>query len=174
MNSLTLEMLQLQPDDTVLEIGFGGGYLIERMASIVTRGRITGVDFSNDVVEFCRKRFGTLIQTGRIDLHCASAESLPFAAGMFSKICTVNTIYFWPDPPAVLRELRRVLKENGVLSISFSPRTVMEKMKVTHHGFTLFEPDEVNSLMTAAGLKDVRLVSGQRGDGESIIAMGTT
>ena len=131
MNTLTLEMMQLQSDDTVLEIGFGGGYLIEKMALGVTHGRITGVDFSYDAVEFCRKRFKQMIQTGRIDLHCANIDSLPFSGEVFLKVCTVNTLYFWPDPPAALREVHRVLKQNGTLFIGFTPRVVMEKMKVT-------------------------------------------
>jgi ubiquinone/menaquinone biosynthesis C-methylase UbiE len=174
MNSLTLEMLHLHPDDTVLEVGFGGGYLIEKMSHLVTRGRITGIDFSNDSVEFCRKRFGTLIQTGRIDLHCASVESLPFTAETFSKICTVNTIYFWPDPPAALRELYRVLKRHGTLSIGFSPRSVLQKMKVTRHGFSMFEPEDVRAMMAAVGFKNIRLVMGRHREGEFVVAIGTT
>jgi arsenite methyltransferase len=172
MNSLTLETLHLQPDDTVLEIGFGGGFLIDKMSHQVTRGRITGADFSNDMVEFCTRRFGSLIASGRIDLHCANVESLPFPAGMFSKICTVNTIYFWPDPTAAVREIYRVLKENGTLVISYTPRAVMEKMKIALHGFALFEPADVESMMTMAGFKEVRHIRGQRPDGESILTIG--
>ena len=59
LNRLALENLRLQPDDHVLEIGFGGGDLIARMARIVTQGQITGADFSIDAVEVCKKRFDT-------------------------------------------------------------------------------------------------------------------
>jgi SAM-dependent methyltransferase len=172
INRLALEILQLQPDDHVLEVGFGGGDLIARMARIVTRGHITGVDFSIDVLEVCRKRFVTLIKTGTIELRCASVEALPFDADTFTKACTVNTIYFWPDPLAALRQIHRVLKENGALLVCFSPRAVMEKQEFTRHGFTLFEPEEVKSLLSTAGFRDVQLVFGRHLLGECVVAKG--
>ena len=104
MNQLTLASLDLKPDDRVIEIGFGGGDLMNRMASVVTNGHIAGVDFSPEMVELCTKRFAPLIQSQRIELHCASAERLPLDSDRFTKACTVNTIYFWPDPVGPLSE----------------------------------------------------------------------
>jgi len=172
LNRMALENLHLQPDDHVLEIGFGGGELITRMARIVTRGHITGADFSIDAVEVCRKRFETLIGAGTIELLCAGAESLPFHDDSFTKVCTVNTIYFWPDPPAALGQIRRVLKENGTLLICFNPRSEMEKQYFTRHGFTLFEPEEVKSLLSSAGFRDVQLVFGRQLQGKCVAAKG--
>ena len=172
LNRLTLEILQLQPDDHVLEIGFGGGDLIARMARIVTHGHITGADFSIDAIEVCRKRFDTLMDVGTIEMRCASVEALPFNADTFTKACTVNTIYFWPDPLAALGQIRRVLKQEGTLLVCFSPRAVMEKQEFTQHGFTLFEPEEVKSLLSKAGFRDVQLVFGRHRFGECVVAKG--
>jgi SAM-dependent methyltransferase len=172
LTRLTLEILHLQSDDHVLEIGFGGGELISRMARIVTQGHITGVDFSIDAFKVCRKRFDTMISAGRIDLLCAGAETLPLKADSFTKVCTVNTIYFWPDPLAVLGQIRRVLKKDGTLLVCFSPRSVMEKQDFTRHGFTLFEPEEVQSLLSNAGFRDVQLVFGRQLQGKCVVAKG--
>jgi hypothetical protein len=46
-------------------------------------------------------------------------------------------------------------------------------MKITRYGFSMFESGDVQSMMAAGGFKNIRLVSGQRGDGEFIVAMGT-
>jgi len=173
INRLALKILQLQPDDHVLEVGFGGGDLIARMARIVMRGHITGVDFSIDALEACRKRFDTLIRAGTIELHCASVEALLFDANTFTKACTVNTIYFWPDPLAALGQIHRVLKKDGTLLVCFSPRAVMEKQEISRHGFRLFEPEEVKSLLSDAGFRNVRLVFGQHRFGECVVAEGT-
>jgi SAM-dependent methyltransferase len=142
------------------------------MARIVTRGHITGADFSIDAVEVCRKRFDTLIGAGTIELLCAGVESLPFHADSFTKACTVNTIYFWPDPLAALGQIRRVLKENGTLLVCFSPRSEMEKQYFTRHGFTLFEPEEVKTLLSNAGFRDVQLVFGRQLQGKCVVAKG--
>jgi arsenite methyltransferase len=172
LNRLALENLHLQPDDHVLEIGFGGGELIARMARIVTRGHITGADFSIDAVEVCKKRFDSLIGAGTIELLCAGVDSLPFHNDSFTKVCTVNTIYFWHDPPAALGQIRRVLKENGTFLVCFSPRSEMEKQYFTRYGFTLFEPEEVKSLLSSAGFRDVQLVFGRQLQGKCVAAKG--
>ena len=54
MNQSTLAELDLEPDDTVVEIGFGGGDLIHRMSPLVPKGRIAGVDFSPEMVSTSR------------------------------------------------------------------------------------------------------------------------
>jgi SAM-dependent methyltransferase len=172
INNLALQVLRLTPEDHVLEVGFGGGDLIARMARVLIRGHVTGVDFSRDAVDVCAKRFKKLIETGMIDLHCANVEELPSDDSTFTKVCTVNTIYFWQIPLAVLAQFRRVLKENGTLVVCFTPRAVMEKRSATRHGFTLYEPEEVKALFATAGFRDVHLVFGRHHLGECIAAVG--
>ena len=48
-----------------------------------------------------------------MDLVEASVEKLPFADNAFDKIITVESFYFWPDPAENLKEVYRVLKEQG-------------------------------------------------------------
>ena len=172
MNTLALEALQLSPDDHVLEVGFGGGELMTRIASIVTHGKIAGADFSSDAVDICTKRFKQFIIAGRVDLCCANVEELPFEADMFSKVCTINTIYFWSDPFAALAQIYRVLKKDGKLVVCFRPREAVKNQKIMQHGFTLYDPEEVSLLLTKAGFRDVRLVRKKRGFEECIAAAG--
>jgi|SRR5262245_22788275 len=173
MNQRTVELLELHPGERVLEVGFGGGDLIDRMAGIVSRGRIVGVDFSSAMVELGRRRFARLIESGRLELHCASAEQLPHDAGQFTKACTVNTVYFWSDPLVALGELRRTLRDGGRLVLSFNPRATAQKLPYTRHGFTLYDGDEMQHLLAEAGFREVRLVTGTQKIGEFMCAVGT-
>jgi len=77
MNRLTLELLALEPDDDVIEIGLRRRRPHRSHGAIVTRGRIAGVDFSAEMVEVCQKRFRALIRDGRLEHRCASVERLP-------------------------------------------------------------------------------------------------
>jgi arsenite methyltransferase len=173
MNRLTLASLGLIPDDRVIEVGFGGGDLIHRMASVVTRGCIVGVDFSPEMVEVCAKRFAPLLRAERIKLDCASADDLPYDSGQFTKACTVNTLYFWPDPVGPLNELRRVLRPGGRLVLCFNPRGTLEKAAYTKYGFRLYESAEVQRLLETVGFANVRMVSGSGRFGGFLCAVGT-
>ncbi|RPI00995.1 MAG: class I SAM-dependent methyltransferase, partial [Ignavibacteriae bacterium] len=144
-----------------------------KMSKVLGNGHITGVDFSEDAVQACAKRFDSLIRAGFIDLHCANVAELPFHPGTFTKVCTVNTIYFWPAPLEALHQIHRVLKPEGTLVICFNPRNVMEHQgKIIHHGFTLYHPEEVAALLTEAGFRHVQLYYRKNRFGECAAARG--
>jgi SAM-dependent methyltransferase len=171
INESTLTALALEPDDHVLEVGFGPGDLISRMAPLVPAGSVSGVDFSSAMVALCAKRFAAEMRKGRVELRCATAEALPYRDGLFTKACTVNTVYFWSDPAVPLREFRRVLVDGGRLVLSFSPRDTMQDLPVAQHGFTLYDPAEIRSLLGDAGFETVELVSGEGPRGGFICAI---
>jgi arsenite methyltransferase len=153
INRLALETLRLGKDDRVLEIGFGGGALIEEMVRIADH--VSGVDISPEACQVCSRKFRQLIAAGRVDLHCAPVENLPFPSGAFTRAVSVNAIYFWPDPLRALGQVHRTLRPEGLLVICFNPRNQVEKKPIARHGFRLYEPDEVAALLTEAGFFDV-------------------
>ena len=173
MNQLTLASLDLKPDDRVIEVGFGGGDLINRMVSVVTHGCIVGVDFSPEMIEICKKRFAPLVRAERIELRCASADHLPYGSEQFTKACTVNTLYFWPDPVGPLNELRRVLRAGGRLVVCFNPRVTLQKVPCTKYGFSFYDPTQVQRLFENVGFANVQMVSGSSRLGEFLCAVGT-
>jgi SAM-dependent methyltransferase len=173
MNDLTARLLEVAPDDRVLEVGFGGGDLLDRVAPLVTEGRLVGVDFSPEMTALCARRFDRFVRTGRLELRCAGVDELPYPPGAFTKACTVNTIYFWPNPLASLSELWRTLRSGGRLVVAFNPRETAEKLPYTRHGFRLYEPAQVGELLERAGFRDVRLVPGTTRLGPFMCAVGT-
>jgi ubiquinone/menaquinone biosynthesis C-methylase UbiE len=170
MNALTAELLDLVDDDHVLEVGFGGGDLLARLVPVVTRGRIVGVDFSPAMMALSERRFSAPIRAGRLALRCADVDALPCPSETLTKACTVNTIYFWPDPVASLAEIRRALRPGGRLVVAFNPPAVASKLPYTRHGFTLHEPEHVCALLGDAGFRDAHLVAGETRLGEFFCA----
>jgi ubiquinone/menaquinone biosynthesis C-methylase UbiE len=175
INQLTMRSLTLAPTDRVLEVGFGAGDLIAHMAPVVREGLVAGVDVSPDMVAVGAKRLASLVKSGRVELRCASVEALPYEDGHFTKACTVNTIYFWPEPEVALEELRRVLRPGGTLVIGFSPAEAMRKMpkRLTEHGFTLYEPEEMRRLLEHAGFGGIGMAPGSGPRGEFVCAVAT-
>src|SRR5262245_40626176 len=73
-----IALLDVHPHDRVLEIGFGPGVGIELLASLLSSGRVAGVDDSEEMVEQARVRNAEAIKTGRVELRRGSVETLPF------------------------------------------------------------------------------------------------
>jgi ubiquinone/menaquinone biosynthesis C-methylase UbiE len=113
--------------------------------------RVVGVERSPDALQLCQRRFRSEIDQGSVTLHLANAEALPFPDAQFHQICTVNTLYFWPDAPQVLAECRRVLQPGGRLVIGYASKAYLEQQQLLEHGFTAYEPAEVAALLEAAG-----------------------
>jgi SAM-dependent methyltransferase len=86
-----------------------------------------------------------------LDVHLASAETLPFANGSFDKAASLNSLYFWPDPERALDEIARVLRPGGWLLLGLEPAAELRKYPGHVHGFRLFEVAEVRALMETAG-----------------------
>ena len=106
----TIALLDVQPHDRVLEIGFGPGVGIELLSGVVSSGHVAGVDVSEEMVEQARIRNVEAIQRGKVELRRGSVEALPFASEMFDKAMAINAMQVWPDAVAGLREIARVLK----------------------------------------------------------------
>lgn len=71
------------------------------------------MDYSATSLELSGKTNAEALQQGKMDLVEASVEKLPFADNAFDKIITVESFYFWPNPAENLKEVYRVLKEQG-------------------------------------------------------------
>lgn len=175
INQQTMRSLALEPTDRVLEVGFGSGDLIAHMAPVVREGSVAGVDVSPDMVAVGTKRLASLVREGRVELRCAAAEALPYGDGHFTKACTVNTVYFWPEPAEALKEFARVLHPGATLVLAFSPAEALRKMpkRLTEHGFTLYEPDEMRRLLEDAGFGGIEMVPGHGPRGDFVCAIGT-
>lgn len=154
LNETAFKLLSLKPSDRVLEIGFGGGYLLNRMAGVVTDGLLSGVDKSPAMVANLERRSRKESEAGKFDLKCASAEKLPFPPEYFTKVCSVNSIFYWQDMQAGLREIYRVLMKDGLMLLCFTSKTSLEK-KGFARGIHLIESETLDQMMKGIGFRDI-------------------
>ena len=112
------------------------------------------LDHSRAMVDRARRRFR---RSGRVELHLATAGAIPLAAASVDKAASVNVVYFWSDPEAVLRELARVVRPGGRLVLGFEPPETMRAWAGHRYGFRLFESAELRDLMISAGFVQVEV-----------------
>lgn len=155
LNDVALAKLDLRPDDRVLEVGFGGGYLLGRIAAVVTEGSIAGVDVSEAMVAYCQRQYRATILTGHLNLCCGTAEALPYSAAQFDKVCTVNSVFYWNDALRAIAEIGRVLKENGLLVHCFTCKESLQDKNFARNGLALYDPGDVELMTEAAGFSAI-------------------
>jgi ubiquinone/menaquinone biosynthesis C-methylase UbiE len=121
-NRWTVDLLDLQPADRVLEIGYGAGLAIEAASGMATTGRVVGVDHSEQMYRTARRRNAAAVRAGRVELHCAAFAELPKFEQPFDKVYTVNVLPFGKEPERLIGEMVRLLRPGGLLATTFQPR----------------------------------------------------
>ena len=121
-NRWVVSLLDVQPTDQILEIGFGPGLAIAELAR-AGAGHAYGIDHSGVMLRRASRRNAAAIRAGRVTLINASAEQLPPALnGPFDVILAVNSLGFWPAPAERLAGLRQRLAPTGRIAIASQPR----------------------------------------------------
>src|SRR5210317_2553239 len=108
-----LGFIDIASDIDALDIGCGGGRTVERLAGIATDGKVVGIDYSPDAVVVARKKNRALINEGRVEIFQDAVSSMRFSDNVFGLITAFETHCFWPDFRNDLKEVHRVMRQNG-------------------------------------------------------------
>jgi ubiquinone/menaquinone biosynthesis C-methylase UbiE len=111
------ERLDLKEDYSVLEIGPGPGYFSPKIASTLSKGKLVLSDIQQEMLDYAKKR---LKKKGinNIEYNLGNGTTLEFADQQFDRIFMVTVIGEVDNKQSLLKEIHRVLKPDGVLSIS--------------------------------------------------------
>jgi len=145
-----IDRLTLGGGEAVLEIGYGPGAGITRLARRLPSGRVCGIDPS-PVMRTQADRHSRA-QVGRVDLQIGTAASLPWPPEMFDAVCATNSAQLWDPLEAAAHEIARVLKPSGQLALALHQRAVRPDGTFVD---TLFF-DRLDHALTAAGFQEVQ------------------
>lgn len=157
-----LDKIDVKEDDVILDIGCGGGRTVNRLASLANRGKIFGIDYSIDCVNWASEYNKDLIDRGQVKISNASVEKLPFEDEKFDIVSAVETIYFWPDIVNNLIEIKRILKPSGKI-IVINEIYDDEKFKERNDEYVkignmeIHTPKEFEELFKKAGYKNISI-----------------
>jgi len=143
-------LLEIGPNDRVLEVGFGPGVVIEHLARLASSGHVAGIDPSTEMTAQAQARNSVPIREGRVDLRLGSVESLPFDEESFDKALAINSMQVWPRALAGLQEIHRVTKPGGRIALGF-----------TQHSGQVNEG--VAEVIAAAGFAEAHTVEAEKG-----------
>lgn len=151
INLDTIEILNPVIHDTILEIGMGNGFFVKDILQKHHSIYYIGCDFSDVMVAEAEKINAAWIADCRARFVCSDMAAMPFEEGVFNKVFTINTIYFWEEASRILAEVKRVMQPGGKFFVTLRPKHLMEKYPFTKYGFKMFSQEEAIQLLTENG-----------------------
>ena len=109
-----LAEMTFAPDDKILDLGCGAGWLCGILADKVPQGQVIGMDLADEMVRRARRRFA---DNPRLLFIIAGVEDIPWDDNFFNQAVSIESAYYWPDPPQGFREIFRVLQPGGAVRI---------------------------------------------------------
>jgi ubiquinone/menaquinone biosynthesis C-methylase UbiE len=158
----TLEQMDIQPRDRVLDVGCGAGKALELLAHLAPRGFVVGLDHSETMVFQALSRNRARVLAGQLSVRMGDVGRMPFADASFDKVCAIETLYFWPEPKAALEEIHRVLVPGGRVALSLeytrdaSRAGDLSDTLESSAGVRIYSSAEVLELLEAAGFTALR------------------
>jgi SAM-dependent methyltransferase len=145
-----LKLVNIQDGWTMLDVGCGGGFTIRRLLKQSKDAQVYGIDISEESVAKAKKVNADVLDK-QVFVTQGSAEKLPYEDEKFDLVTAVETVYFWPNLPGCLQEVRRVLKPGGKFAILVEVVDSDSKWTNIVEGMTAYTPEQIKSLLDDAG-----------------------
>ena len=152
-----IELMRVPTAARVLDVGCGSGWATRLLAGYAGNGRVSGIDISDEMVRLAHE---SSLLFPNVDYQMASAEQLPFADGEFTHAFSMESLYYYANISAALKEIHRSLQVGGIFVTvidlyreSRASHQWVEQLKVP---VQLLSIDDYRSLFADAGFVNTR------------------
>lgn len=166
-----IDLAEVQPSEHVLDVACGTG-VVTRLAAkrVGTAGRVVGLDINTAMLSVARRL--PLVDGAAVEWLEASALEIPLPDAAFDVVLCQHGLQQFPDRPAALREMRRVLELGGRMALCVWSRiegspgmAALAEALERHVGaeaaanrrapFALGDPVQLRTLAEDAGFRDI-------------------
>jgi ubiquinone/menaquinone biosynthesis C-methylase UbiE len=114
-----LDVLDVQPGDDVLEVGYGPGGLVRLLAERTGAAHIYGVDPSRAMRDQASSHNRKAVRAGRVRLDVGTADRTGLPDASVDRVVSVRNVAIWPDLDAGIAGLHRVVRPGGTVVIAW-------------------------------------------------------
>lgn len=119
-------ILDVRPDDSILEIGCGRGHAVPLICDKLATGHLTAIDRSEKMAAAARRANAAYLGSGRVSLLQNDLLDRALPEHHFDRVFLYNINAFWMDPVAELDEIRRLLRPAGIFFLFHQPPPGLE------------------------------------------------
>jgi ubiquinone/menaquinone biosynthesis C-methylase UbiE len=170
-----LKHVNVKSDSIILDVGCGGGKTISRLAKRAVLGKVYGIDYSEDMVDFSKQVNKKFVASNRVEIINGSVEKTDFKDDFFHLVTAIETYYFWPNLPEAFQEINRILKKGGYLLIinemvmdGLYELENSEMIAKTH--VHLVPLHEIQRILHSVGYSNVHVYRKRKSDWNAIVA----
>lgn len=157
INRATLDLLDIKPNDNVLEIGFGPGEALHE-ASRKSRS-VLGLDVSSTMLSIARQRNRRAINQGHLTIRKIEDSELGLESYSIDRAFCVHAIYFWKYPDATLAQIAEALRPGGRLVLAMRPEAESIPTRFRDPSYRFYTGAIVHAMLEKAGFVDVHTVN---------------
>lgn len=152
----TVSVMNISPDENMLDIGYGNGYLLNCVYK-KTKANLYGIDISEDMKIQATKRNKKALRDGKLFLDTGDCCDLKYADDFFEAVTSINTVYFWEDTVKGLSEIYRTLKAGGSFYNVVYTKEWLDKLSYTEKAFKKYGPEELAQFGRTAGFENIQV-----------------
>jgi len=150
-----IKLLDIGEEENILEIGYGPGDGIWRIAEKYRNATVHGVDFSKLMYESAGKKNRKYIESKQVELFCGDiSDYIPTV--QYNKIFGINIVYFWNSPIDIFKKLFNMLELDGALVFFVVTPEELSKLKFTNNeSFKKYKIDDVVEDLRRSGFERI-------------------
>jgi len=126
----TVDQLDIQPYQRILEIGYASGYTLQEVARKLKIGFLAGIDESMIRYQQAYRRNKKLIRDQLLQLHIGDINELPYPHHYFHTIFASRARFLQHELKSALLQLTNLLKSGGKLVVVFQPAGAVTEQQV--------------------------------------------
>jgi ubiquinone/menaquinone biosynthesis C-methylase UbiE len=157
------KVLNLQPEDDLLEVACGNGHFLKKHASHVRT--ITGLDLSELCIKIAVRKNKERVAAGTAEFVLGEATQLPWEDNRFSVAASIAGIMILPEPLESLKEIHRVLNPGGRVVIGIEWHTEdgnADSKDNKKYGIQTWTEKDVRDILEEAGFSDIAITYAKR------------
>lgn len=126
-----VDLLTVQPNDHVLEVGCGNGAAAALVCERLNGGKLIAIDRSESQIRMAQKGNRAWVKSGKVEFRVMALESATLGDAQFDTIFAINVNAFWLRYEQPLAAVKRMLKPRGRFFIFYQQPTIAKMRGVS-------------------------------------------